>query len=232
MAGARRLAWDAGRGLLADTPARKRFSQQTNILALLAGAAPAGQAKPLLDRILAMPRPSIQDAGRKGTGFEGVARASVYFRFYLSRALEALGEGERYLPDGRRLLEHIADPWALCREAARILAPGGRSASHVASRQMRASRTVSRSGTAARQSPSIGSVGRSLRLWTARSIRRSRSASSSSLVKAPFRFTFRGDLHALPSEALQYEVNLQHHDDVLAACRTIASYAAWSPCGW
>jgi hypothetical protein len=97
--GARRLAWDDGRGLLADTPARKRFSQQTNILALLAGATPAGQAKPLLDRILAMPRPSIQDAGRKGTGFEGVARASVYFRFYLSRVLEALGEGERYLPE-------------------------------------------------------------------------------------------------------------------------------------
>jgi alpha-L-rhamnosidase len=96
---ARRLAWDAGRGFLADTPARKRFSQQTNILALLAGAAPAGQEKALLDRILAMPRPSIRDAARRGSGFDGVARASVYFRFYLSRALEALGEGERYLPE-------------------------------------------------------------------------------------------------------------------------------------
>jgi alpha-L-rhamnosidase len=96
---ARRLAWDAGRALLADTPAKGRFSQQTNILALLSGAAPAGEAKPLLDRVLALPRPSIRDAGRRGSGFEGVARASVYFRFYLSRALEALGEGERYLPE-------------------------------------------------------------------------------------------------------------------------------------
>ncbi len=96
---ARRLAWDAGRGFVADTPAKKRFSQQANILAVLAGAAPAGQEKALLDRILAMPRPSIRDAGRRGSGFDGVARASVYFRFYLSRALEALGQGERYLPE-------------------------------------------------------------------------------------------------------------------------------------
>jgi alpha-L-rhamnosidase len=28
-----------------------------------------------------------------------VARASVYFRFYLARALEKAGEGERYLPE-------------------------------------------------------------------------------------------------------------------------------------
>ena len=56
-------AWDAARGLVADTPARKRFSQQSNILALLAGAVPAGQEKPVLDRLLAMPRPSIKAAG-------------------------------------------------------------------------------------------------------------------------------------------------------------------------
>jgi hypothetical protein len=96
---ARRLAWDEGRGLLADAPSRLRFSQQTNILALLAGAAPTGRDKAVLDRVLAMPRPSVRDASRSGSGFEGVARASVYFRFYLSRALEALGEGDRYLPE-------------------------------------------------------------------------------------------------------------------------------------
>ena len=56
-------AWDAARGLVADTPARKRFSQQSNILALLAGAVPPGQEKPVLDRLLAMPRPSIKAAG-------------------------------------------------------------------------------------------------------------------------------------------------------------------------
>jgi len=94
---ARRLAWHEGRGLLADAPSKARFSQQTNILALLAGAAPVGQEKPLLDRVLALPRPSIKTAPSGAS--PDVAGASVYFRFYLSRALEALGEGDRYLPE-------------------------------------------------------------------------------------------------------------------------------------
>jgi hypothetical protein len=93
------LAWDEGRGLVADTKAKLRFSQQANILALLAGAVPAGQEKAVLDRLLAMPRPSIKVAPAAGKGEGTVARASVYFRFYLSRALEKLGEGERYLPE-------------------------------------------------------------------------------------------------------------------------------------
>jgi hypothetical protein len=95
----RGLAWDEARGLVADTKARQRFSQQTNVLALLSGATPQGREKAVLDRILALPRPSIRDASRRGSGVEGVARASVYFRFYLARALERLGEGERYLPE-------------------------------------------------------------------------------------------------------------------------------------
>jgi len=94
----RRLAWDEGRGLVADTPAKARFSQQANILALLADAVPKGRHAAVLDRVLAMPRPSIRAAFRGGPAPE-VARASVYFRFYLSRALEALDECERYLPE-------------------------------------------------------------------------------------------------------------------------------------
>jgi hypothetical protein len=93
----RRLAWDDGRGLVADTPEKRTFSQQANILALLAGAVPPGQQRAVLDRLLAMPRPSIRRNGAKGA--DGVALASVYFRFYLSRALERLGESERYLPE-------------------------------------------------------------------------------------------------------------------------------------
>ena len=94
---ARRLAWDDGRGFLADAPSKQHFSQQANILALLAGAAPAGQEKPLLHRVLALPRPSIKTP--LGAPPAEIAGASVYFRFYLSRALEALGEGDRYLPE-------------------------------------------------------------------------------------------------------------------------------------
>jgi len=92
----RRLAWDGGRRLVADTPAKRHFSQQANILALLAGALPAGRERAVLDRLLSMPRPSIKKAGAAG---DGIALASVYFRFYLSRVLERLGEGERYLPE-------------------------------------------------------------------------------------------------------------------------------------
>jgi alpha-L-rhamnosidase len=92
----RRLAWDEGRRLVADNPSRRHFSQQATIFALLAGAVPSGQEKAVLDHLLAMPRPSIKKAGATG---DGVALASVYFRFYLSRVLEKLGEGERYLPE-------------------------------------------------------------------------------------------------------------------------------------
>jgi hypothetical protein len=99
VAAVRGLAWDEARGLVADTKAKQRFSQQTNILALLSEATPGGREKAVLDRILALPRPSIRDASRRGSGVEGVARASVYFRFYLARALERLGEAERYLPE-------------------------------------------------------------------------------------------------------------------------------------
>lgn len=105
VAAVRRLAWDEGRGLVADTSAKRRFSQQANILALLADAVPAGQERAVLERVLAVPRPSIKaSASMKSAapGTEsafGVARASVYFRFYLSRVLERLGEGDRYLPE-------------------------------------------------------------------------------------------------------------------------------------
>lgn len=105
VAAVRRLAWDEGRGLVADTKAKRRFSQQANILALLADAVPAGQERAVLERVLALPRPSIKTAASMksaspgGEGAFGVARASVYFRFYLARALEKLGEGDRYLPE-------------------------------------------------------------------------------------------------------------------------------------
>ncbi len=99
VASVRRLAWRGERGLVADSPASGRFSQQANILAILAHAVPPGQEKPLLERLLALPPPSIKAPSSRGTAPPEVVRASVYFRFYLSRALEALGEGERYLPE-------------------------------------------------------------------------------------------------------------------------------------
>jgi hypothetical protein len=74
------LYWDSGRGLFADTPKRKHYSEQTNVLAILAGVAP--DAGPLMRRIL-------ED--------RTLVRSSYYFLHYLHSALVLAGEGDRYL---------------------------------------------------------------------------------------------------------------------------------------
>ena len=99
-----RLCWDEGKGLVADTKAKAHFSQQANILAVLADALPAGRRASVLDKVLAEPMLSSADGVRPpaegaavGKGL-GLAKASYYFRFYLARALEATGRGDEYLP--------------------------------------------------------------------------------------------------------------------------------------
>jgi hypothetical protein len=74
--------WDAGRRLVADTPAKKEFSQHANILAVLAGALPEDRARELIVRV-------ADDAS--------LVPATQYFQFYLLRALKAVGEGDRYV---------------------------------------------------------------------------------------------------------------------------------------
>ena len=76
------LYWDAGRRLYADTPAKTRFSQQTNTLAVLADVAPAQIARDLMVRVAES---------------SDLVQASLYFRFYLHSALVKVGEGDRYL---------------------------------------------------------------------------------------------------------------------------------------
>jgi alpha-L-rhamnosidase len=77
-----RLCWDAQRHLLADTPQKSAFSQQTNALGVLTGAIPAAQQALAMGRLLGDP---------------SVTQASYYFRFYLFRALRKAGLGNRYL---------------------------------------------------------------------------------------------------------------------------------------
>ncbi len=115
-----RLCWDAGRGLVADTPAKATFSQQANILAALAGALPPGQAPPVLDKVLGAGLLSSKDgtepeAAGRGRKAAGLTKASYYFRFYLARALEALGRGDDYLPQlepWREMLDLGLSTWA------------------------------------------------------------------------------------------------------------------------
>ena len=88
-----RNCWDAGRGLLADTPAKATFSQHANILAVLTDAVPVEQQAGLLEKIMAD---------------KSITQTTFYFRFYLFQALKKTGLGDAFLTqldDWRTMLE-------------------------------------------------------------------------------------------------------------------------------
>jgi hypothetical protein len=74
--------FDADRGLVADTPDKESFSQHAQILAVLADAAPTSAHVDLLRRSLAEPE---------------LAKATIYFRYYLFQAMGKAGLGDDYL---------------------------------------------------------------------------------------------------------------------------------------
>jgi alpha-L-rhamnosidase len=82
------------RGLIADNPDQKIFSQQANILAVLYDVIPKEKQQAVLRKILAI---------EPGTTPDGVMSASYYFRFYLARALDHAGLADEYLES--------LDPW-------------------------------------------------------------------------------------------------------------------------
>jgi alpha-L-rhamnosidase len=86
--------WAADRGLIADNPDRKLFSQQANILAVLYDVIPKDSQQAVLRKMLSV---------EPGTTPEGVLSASYYFRFYLARALDHAGMADDYLQS--------LDPW-------------------------------------------------------------------------------------------------------------------------
>ena len=97
--------WSAGRGLLADEPGMKTFSQQANILGVLYDVIPKAQQQQVLQKMLAI---------EPGVNPDGVLSASYYFRFYLARALEHAGMGEQYLDSigpWRKLLPMHFSTW-------------------------------------------------------------------------------------------------------------------------
>jgi hypothetical protein len=77
-----RRCWDAGRGLLADTPAKATFSQHANILAVLADALPLADQAALLKKTMADTT---------------ITQTTFYFRFYLFEALKKTGLGDAFL---------------------------------------------------------------------------------------------------------------------------------------
>lgn len=76
----REQSWDASRSLFADTPEKRHFSQQTNALAILSGA--ASDPRAIADRMLTD---------------KTITQASYYFRFYIDEALQQAGLADRYL---------------------------------------------------------------------------------------------------------------------------------------
>ncbi len=82
VAAVRTAAWDAAKGLVADTSAKTTFSQHANALAVLADVVPAAEQKALMQK-------TLDD--------ESLTQATYYFKFYLFRALAKADLAERYL---------------------------------------------------------------------------------------------------------------------------------------
>lgn len=81
-AATRRRCWDESRRLFADTPARKAFSQHANVMAVLSGCVEGEEARALMERV---------------NTEKGLTQCTLYFRFYLLRAMKAVGLGDEYV---------------------------------------------------------------------------------------------------------------------------------------
>lgn len=80
--GVRSLCWDETRKLFAETPEKKIFSQHTNIMAVLTDLIPQAGQQELLQRILTD---------------NSLIRCTIYYKFYLMRALQKAGLGNMYI---------------------------------------------------------------------------------------------------------------------------------------
>ncbi len=81
--------FDTNKGILADSPARKNFSQHANIWALLTDAIPTEKQRSVLEHVL-------HDTA-------GIVQATFYFKFYLFELLKKMNAGDEFLP--------LLQPW-------------------------------------------------------------------------------------------------------------------------
>jgi hypothetical protein len=80
----RRCCYDGQKGLFAETAEKKVFSQHTNVMAVLADVVEEPLQRKIMERILSD---------------TGVVEATLYFKFYLFRALRKTGMADRYLDE-------------------------------------------------------------------------------------------------------------------------------------
>jgi hypothetical protein len=78
----RARAWDSTRGLFRDSPDAAAFSQQTNVMAVLAHAVPSDAVPALMERVLTD---------------RTLTQATYYFGFYVFEALREAGLSDRYV---------------------------------------------------------------------------------------------------------------------------------------
>jgi alpha-L-rhamnosidase len=77
-----RLCWDERRSMIADTPDKSAFSQHANALAVLVDAVPKADQQLLMERV---------------SSDRSLVQCTMYYRFYLFRAMKKAGLGERYV---------------------------------------------------------------------------------------------------------------------------------------
>ncbi len=80
--------WNPARGLMADSPKQDTFSQHATIFAVLSDVIPPETQKAALEK-------AIED--------KTITQATLQFRFFLNKALDKVGLGDRYLS--------LLEPW-------------------------------------------------------------------------------------------------------------------------
>lgn len=87
--GVYKLCWNSELGLLADTPAQDAYSQHANLTAVLFDVIPK------TDQISVMRKVLAASLGNENNP-QKLAKVSLFYQFYLARALEHAGMGDNY----------------------------------------------------------------------------------------------------------------------------------------
>lgn len=99
-----KLCWNEKFQLLADTSEQAHFSQHANILGIWLDVIPRERQTQVLNRILSASEIADTSNSFRANGpVPPMTLATYYFRFYLARAVEHVGMGDRYL--------QLLQPW-------------------------------------------------------------------------------------------------------------------------
>ncbi len=98
--------WDPRYGLYADTPAKKSYSIEANILAVWLDVAPQTEQKAILRRLLAAKDNEATTVD--GRTVPPLSAPSYYFRFYLARIKHAGAPGRRVCEPAWAVVQHAA----------------------------------------------------------------------------------------------------------------------------